>query len=223
MISFKQKHIVVIDPGLRIPETDVFNTLSTFSKVPFTYHLPGIADVESLNREDPAGIQAIIVLGGGASLTEKIEWRHKLESWFKSCLDEKVPTLAVAWGHQWIAHLFGGKVGLIPHIEEKVKGFRQFTLKESGPFKNSQGRLAFSHRAMVLEAPQASKCFIESTYIENEGFVYDNYPIYSFQAHPEATEIYLKNGNYPKTYSSEDLKFGHSLIKDFLNWSETYK
>ena len=161
-------------------------------------------------------VKAVIVFGGSGSLTELLEWRLQLERWFQKCLDKKVPVLAFCWGHQWIANLLGGRVGLVPGKGEKLKSFREVNIESCAVYEKTRGKIAVAHRAMVVEAPSEAKCFVTSDLVENEGFKYDDYPIYTFQGHPEATIDYLHNNSFD-IGGTEDFGFGNGLVRRFLD------
>jgi GMP synthase-like glutamine amidotransferase len=216
-------HIVVIDPGTSVPETDCFNNIVAMSPIPCTYHLPALFGADSLTFENPEYIKAIIVLGGSGSLTSKLDWRTKLEHWFDKCLQYDIPTLGICWGHQWIASFMGGEVDLIPGMNgNKYRGVREINVhcNELFPTKKT-GQVIVSHGSMVTTAPSEIECFVTSDILINEGFKYTKKPIYSFQSHPEATLAFMKN-NAIKTNGTEDYTFGHSLVSEFINWSLKY-
>lgn len=208
-------HIAVIDPALRIAEIDCYNNIVEMTSLSCTFHLPALAGTGSLERAEPELVKGIVVFGGGASLAEPIEWRLKLENWFQKCLDKKVPVFASCWGHQWIAHQFGGTVDKVPVMDEKFIGFRKIRVKGEGPFTASEGEVPYAHRYMVTQAPEGAEVFVESDFIENEGFTYKDFPIYTFQGHPEGTVDYLWNNNF-QVSGTEDLSYGHGLLRQFL-------
>lgn len=211
-------HIAVIDPATRIPEIDCFNNIAEMTDLRCTYHLPDLGGASSLLKEDPEHIKAIFVLGGSGCLDSPLEWRLQLEKWFQKCLDKKVPTMGFCWGHQWIASLHGGEVGLVPKVDEKIRGFREITVDECLPLKASKGDVVVSHREMVLKAPSEAKPYVKSDFLENEGFIYNDNTVFTFQHHPEATNHFLHNNTIPHD-GSEDLSYGNSQVKQFIDWS----
>ena len=104
-------HIVVIDPGTRVAETDSFNHIARWSSLPCTYHLPILSGSDTFEEESLDHVKAIVILGGSGNMYDDLAWRNELETWFKKAMDQKIPTLGICWGHQWIAHLFGGEIG----------------------------------------------------------------------------------------------------------------
>lgn len=211
-----QGRVVVIDPGTRCAETDSFNHIVHWSKFECTYHLPILSGAETLVGENLERVKGIVVLGGSGNLYEPLEWRSQLEKWFQKCLDRKIPTLAICWGHQWISHIFGGEVGPATPEEKKLRGFRKISMIAEGIYSKNEGEVVVSHRSMVTKRPSDVKCIGESAQFENEAFVYKDYPIYSFQSHPEATSIFLKNNSIPH-HGNEDFSYGNSLVKTFLD------
>jgi GMP synthase-like glutamine amidotransferase len=199
---------------MRVAEVDCFNNIASMTALPCTYHLPAMHGAGSLDREDPESIKAIIIFGGSGSLTEPLEWRMQLEKWFDRCLQKNIPVLGFCWGHQWIANYFGGKIGAVPG--ERLKGFRQIKIEKGRIFEATSGKVAVAHRAMVTEAPKRTNNFATSETIPHEGFEYFDHPIYTFQAHPEATLEYLRNNSFTID-GSEDFTFGNNLVKKFIS------
>ena len=96
-------YINIIDPGTRTPEIDCFNYMVAQTPLKLTYHLPALYGSDSLKTWDnPRGI---IILGSGASPTEKSLWQTQLASWLQQQWQRDVATLGICYGHQLIAHM----------------------------------------------------------------------------------------------------------------------
>lgn len=55
-------------------------------------------------------IDAIIVTGSAASVTERATWMLRTESWLRARIDEGVAVLGICFGHQMLAQALGGRV-----------------------------------------------------------------------------------------------------------------
>lgn len=66
----------------------------------------------------PATYDRIIITGSPAMVTERAPWSEALVPWLKQAATARIPMLGVCYGHQLIAHAFGGSVDWHPHGRE---------------------------------------------------------------------------------------------------------
>src|SRR5690606_15199076 len=104
-----------------------------------------------------------------------------------------VPTLGLCFGHQLLAHLFGGEVGFVSPDQRKLEGLRRVRVDKSGPFPYDEGELVVSHRETVTRVPPGFAIFASSQEIPTDGLAHTALPIWTFQSHPEATSDFLRN------------------------------
>ena len=210
-------HVSVIDPAMRIPELDCFNRMSRRSRVPLTYHLPALFGTASL---DTAGddLRGVIVLGSGASVNQDHAWQQALRAWLRPRIDAGVPMLGLCYGHQLLASILGGRVGWAFPERRKASGFRNVQLSDDrlwGPARD--GRLLVSHSEAVLDVPADCTVVGTSEICPVEALAHRSLPVWSFQAHPEATPAFAANNDVPFVEPPEILAFGHSLVDAFLD------
>jgi GMP synthase (glutamine-hydrolysing) len=105
--------------------------------------------------EDVAGV---VVTGSPAMVTERHLWSERTAAWLREAVTAEVPVLGICYGHQLLAHAFGGRVDDNPrgrHI-----GTVDVTLNERGTGDALLGALgpvlhvAVSHKQSVLELPK---------------------------------------------------------------------
>src|SRR5437870_2024958 len=97
----RPRHVMVIDPAIRVAELDCFNRMALASPVPLTYHLPALHGMASI-RHDEAGAIGIVILGSGCSVNDAYPWQQHLVEWLLPRLEQGVPTLGLCFGHQLI-------------------------------------------------------------------------------------------------------------------------
>lgn len=214
----KKNSIIVVDPGTHIAELSAFNLLVEMSRLPMTYHLPAQFGFSSFDYapEKPAGL---IIFGSRASVNEDLPWQKPLNEKLLKWMNAKVPTLAICYGHQLVAHLFGGKVGFVNTEQKKLVGFRNVTLKKNKLWtKPMKGEVFISHCETVTKVPDCLSVVGHSDVIPNEAFAHKKLPVWSFQCHPEATKGFLKNAGDHSDDAIARLKFGHGLVKNFLDF-----
>lgn len=208
-------HIMVIDPAMRIAELDCFNQMQMHSPLPLTYHLPSMFGIDSLAAEDMASVRGIVILGSASSVNERAPWQSALESWLMPQLEKKIPTLGICYGHQMLAHMFGGRVDYMHPDREKFKGMRTIELSGSPWWMQGACTLVVSHNEAVVEAPPSMTVMAKSANVAIDGLQHRTLPIYSLQPHPEATPDFLRNHAIPGV-SAGGLNQGHALVRAFL-------
>jgi GMP synthase (glutamine-hydrolysing) len=205
-------HIIVIDPAVKKAELECFNRLVSCAPLPLTYHLPALFGMDSLEqeREKAAGV---ILLGSGSSVNDALPWQLALSKWLLPRLHAKVPVLGLCFGHQFIAHLFGARVEQKWPTEKKQKGFRDVTLKSNRLWgEKKTGPLYVSHNEVVSNCPDGFEVVGTSALVAIEALAHQTLPVWTFQAHPEATPGFTKNE------SDEKLSFGHMLVQAFFQF-----
>lgn len=204
-------HIVVIDPAVMKPELSAFNRMAINSPLPLTLHLPALYGTTTLLR-DNKDVRGVVILGSKASVTENFEWQSVVSGWLKERWAQKIPTLGFCYGHQLIAHLFGGKVGFAFPDKSKRVGFRKVTLKPNRLWNlPKEGCLYFSHEETVLDVPSNMNLLATSADVPVEGLEHRELPVWSLQTHPET--VCVQDG---VARQDGDLDFGHSLVNAFL-------
>lgn len=220
MSSNNQRHyIAVLDPAVRQPEFDSFNNLALLSPLPLSYHLPALFGMDSLKRlpYEPSGI---IVFGSAASVYDNLPWQGPMNEWLLPLLKKGIPGFGICYGHQLFAHLFGGKVGFMFTDKTKLRGLRRIYIeKDSLPGKSEakEGEVVISHQEAVTEVPQCFSIMAHSPEVKVDGMRHKTLPLWSFQSHPESTNAFYESMGFGPL-DQNTFKFGHSIIRDFLQF-----
>ena len=215
-MSLSVPHIMVIDPGVKTPEIDTFNNIASLSPIPCSYHLPALHGFDSF----PSGIDAVrgvIILGSAASVHDNLPWQRPLEDWLRPVIELGIPVLGCCYGHQMLAYMLGGTVGYVNDERAKLKGVRRVQILQNDLIPSGECRLIVTHAEMVTGLPANTKILARSDEIAIDGFVHENKPVFGFQSHPEATNVFLKGHEMLDDHALGSLSDGHNIIRLFVH------
>ncbi len=66
----------------------------------------------------PNRFAAAVVTGSGAMVTQRLDWSERTADWLRDAVSIELPVLGVCYGHQLLAHAFGGHVDYNPRGRE---------------------------------------------------------------------------------------------------------
>lgn len=64
---------------------------------------------------DPLAHAGVVLTGSHAMVTDRTGWSERTAAWLRDVVATATPLLAICYGHQLLAHAFGGRVGPNPH------------------------------------------------------------------------------------------------------------
>ncbi|MEM7018396.1 MAG: glutamine amidotransferase [Pseudomonadota bacterium] len=137
---------------------------------------------------NPATLSGIVITGSPAMVTDREDWSERTADWLHEVASAKIPTLGICYGHQLIAHAFGGEVGSNPNGREI--GTADIQLESSAAqdplFASIDAPLAMqtSHLESVLALPPAAKLLATTSLDPHHAFSLDDF-MWGIQFHPE--------------------------------------
>ena len=209
-----QKHIAIIDPVVESPANHCFNQIASLSSADLQYYLPAFNQSDVNIQFD--GLQGVMLLGSYANVDQNKGWQKPLIKTVQKIIDRGIPLLAICYGHQLIAHMFGATVEQPAAVTEKIVGLKQVQwqqkpvwLQEADPFW-----MAASHYQQVINVPDGFELAASRNDCPIESLVHKSKPIWTTQCHPEASPEFARKRDM--TDGLDRLEHGWSLIKDFL-------
>ena len=132
---------------------------------------------------------AYVLMGSAASVHERLPWIAPLAAWLRPLLAGEIrsPLLGICFGHQLIAHVAGGTVAYLAPDRTKRLGVESSRL-EGGrllPGRHTL-RVVVSHREEVSGLPDGFLRVARRPGVAVDGMEHAEFPVYSFQFHPEA-------------------------------------
>lgn len=217
--------IAFIDNFISEPVNHCVNSFSEKLLVPTTYHQPARFGFQSL--ESMQNPQAVVILGSASHIGEQLDWQKKMGDWVDLWCAAKTPILGICFGHQLLAHHFGGEVGYHSHPVENVKAVRRVSLEHDLWHLNSGTELLlpYAHEQIVTKLPRD---FISLASCENfscEIIQHKSLPIYSLQAHPESSSDFISKITQDTEFRNDSEKVlgdGLEILRGFLNFSSDY-
>jgi len=144
------------------------------------------------DEEPPVGgFEGVIISGSAASVYDGHAWIDRLQEAIRDWAERQVPMLGICFGHQIIAHTFGGYVAKHPKGWEVGTQEVELTSEGKGDplFSGIRGRLKVmeSHQDAVLEAPAIAEVLAGNEHTGCQALRIGE-RIRSVQFHPEYTK-----------------------------------
>jgi len=118
-----------------------------------------------------------------------------------------IPVLGICFGHQLIAHLAGGEVGLVAADGSKRTGVETTRIRNSGLVAGDATlRVVVSHREEVKACPPGFRVVASRPGVPVDGLEHTSLPLYSFQFHPEAREEFARHAGIAPEGIDETLR-----------------
>ena len=209
------KHLMVIDPAVIKPAIESYNRIARTAPYPVTYHLPALHGLTSI-KQMRGDISGIVVMGSASSVHDGHDWQEGIKELLLEAFESNIPVMGICYGHQLLAHICGGKVGLL-WKGKKEQGRRNVQLMENSLWGAARsGPMIFSHQEGVTQCPDDFEITAVSDMVTIDGFASKTKPIWGFQTHIEATQAFIDDHDISITNSQETFAFGHQILDNFI-------
>ncbi|MCK7549440.1 glutamine amidotransferase [Marinobacter koreensis] len=164
-----------------------------------------VVDVAAGETPDaPGNWDGIVVTGSPAMVSDRESWSEATADWLAQAVAECVPLLGVCYGHQLLAHAFGGEVGYHPDGRETgTKQVERLAASDQDPLFANLPRTfpaQLTHRQSVLRLPPEAVLLARSAFEPHQAFRIGQCA-WGVQFHPEFTEAIM--GAYLDVQSPE--------------------
>ncbi len=156
----------------------------------------GSSWLDDFLRAPPAGL---LISGSAASVVGGPAWVEPLAADLRRTATVPTPTLGICFGHQLLAHAWGGKLRC-PATPSQVRGIRRVELQTlDQPLLGGQKSFdaAFSHRDQVTEPPPGWHILAASDYSPIQALAAPDLPLVGVQWHPEADRAMILDNPEP--------------------------
>jgi len=151
-----------------------------------------VYDVQAGVIPEPSDCDGYLITGSRDSVYDDLPWISPLVEFVTQLRALEIKLAAICFGHQLIAHYFGGKVGPAP--EGWAVGVHCCQIVDRNlwmaPAKE-QLRLLSSHKDQVLELPPDAHLFATNSFCPNAGFTVGSHTL-TIQGHPEFRKDYAQ-------------------------------
>jgi GMP synthase (glutamine-hydrolysing) len=165
--------------GLGLPDEEI-----TVVRVDVHEKLPAVPKVD-----------AVVITGSGAMVSERLDWSERTADWLRAAAQADLPILGVCYGHQLLAHAFGGRVDYNPRGREIgtvdiqcLPGAADDALFGSLP---SVFRAHATHLQSVLVPPSAAVVLARSALDDCQAVRYAP-GVWGMQFHPEFSVAHMR-------------------------------
>ncbi len=211
-----KQSLLVIDPSTNYPEIEAFNCIAKASIVPVSYHLPAMFGPSSMQAESENAL-GIIVMGSATSVHENPDWMNAISNVVTRSIDNKIPVLGICFGHQLLAHMYGGMVDFLWE-KEKKRGQRIVHLRSNRLWGAPQsGPMLYSHNEGVVSCPAEFEITASSDMVSMDGIAHKTKPIWGFQPHIEASSVFADRCGVKGDLYKKVASFGGSILGAFYN------
>ena len=128
---------------------------------------------------------AYLITGSKHSVYDDLPWIADLVAFLGEVLQQRRKIIGICFGHQLMAHFFGGRVG--PAEQGWGVGLHESQVNELAPWyegPSSAVKLLCSHKDQVLELPDGARTWSSSEFCPLGGFVISD-QVWTTQGHPE--------------------------------------
>jgi len=152
-----------------------------------------VFDIQSGDIPEPTECDGYLITGSRDSVYDDLPWIPPLVEFVGQLRAQEIKLAAVCFGHQLVAHFFGGRVGAAK--KGWAVGVHSCDIVERGAWMTppmERLNLLSSHKDQVLELPADASLYATSAFCPYAGFTVGNHTL-TIQGHPEFQAEYARS------------------------------
>jgi GMP synthase-like glutamine amidotransferase len=122
-----------------------------------------------------------------------------------------------------LAFMYSAKVGYVQTSKEKLKGMRRVKILDNPVWATSDRSVIVTHAEMLTEIPAEFSLLATSDQVPIEGIYHMKKPVFGFQFHPEATQVFLAGHDMHNEMTESSLSDGHEILARFVHMAAAEK
>lgn len=138
--------------------------------------------------------EAYLITGSKDSVYDNLPWIDELVVFLRRVLAADKKVIGICFGHQLMAHRFGGRVA--PATQGWAVGVHTSQIDKVKPWMGAETRseisLLSSHKDQVMELPANAEVFMSNDFCPVAGFTMGN-QVLNLQGHPEFDAAYASD------------------------------
>ncbi len=149
-------------------------------------------DCTQADYPEPGACDAYVITGSRQSVYDDDPWIAELAGFVGKALDAGSKVVGICFGHQLIAHFFGGETSPAPGWAVGVHESRILTDAPWLDPRLSRFRLLSSHKDQVTRLPDGAELIATNEFCPIAGFTWGD-GVLAFQGHPEFRKPYSRD------------------------------
>lgn len=144
-----------------------------------------VFDAQHGDLPDPDACDGFLITGSRDSVYDDLPWIPPLVAFLGELRERRIKVAGICFGHQLIAHFFGGRVG--PAQGGWAVGVHRVDIVRERDWLDGDTSglsLLSSHKDQVLELPPDAQLFASNSFCPLAGFTVDDHTL-TIQGHPE--------------------------------------
>jgi GMP synthase (glutamine-hydrolysing) len=218
------KPLLIIKTGRRLPQVpadrgDFEHWIATCMGLQEDeFHTSEVSAGERL--PDPGGVGGVVITGSAAMVSDRLPWSEQTAAWLRLA-GNVVPVLGICYGHQLLAHAYGGRVDFHPQGREMgTTVVRRLASAAGDPLFSAlpaEFPVHVTHLQSVLELPPGATVLASNAF-EPHHAVRFRERVWGVQFHPEfdagVMRAYLDARAEPLTAEGFDLARMHQAVQE---------
>ena len=151
-----------------------------------------VIDAQASAYPPPNHCDCYVITGSRHSVYDDLPWIAELAAFVQSALDAGKPVVGICFGHQLMAHFFGGRVA---KASGWAVGVHASEVLVNEPWLSppvSEFRLLSSHQDQVTDLPPGARLIAANEFCPLAGFTSGD-QVLTFQGHPEFRKAYSRD------------------------------